>query len=96
MRGRLGFAVLLALLLCSLAARELPELLHLCDNTSNDYSVTVFQHRVVSARQNQVSQLALFAVVPRAKEESRVVEVSFFNPLRPLPDPFPRLCVLRT
>jgi hypothetical protein len=42
MRIRVSLALVLGLLLCTLATSEVPELMRLTDNTSNDYSLTIF------------------------------------------------------
>lgn len=42
MRNRLTLLTVVGLLLCSLSTIELPELVNLIDNTSNDYSLVVF------------------------------------------------------
>lgn len=44
--------VVVGLLLCALTMLEIPELLSLCDNTSNDFSTAVFQGKgpAVAAR----------------------------------------------
>src|SRR5271154_6732592 len=43
--ARVGFALIIGLLFCTLGALELPELVNLTDNTSNDYSTSVFQNQ---------------------------------------------------
>ena len=42
LRIKLPFAIVVGLLFCTLATMELPELINLVDDTSNDFSLIVF------------------------------------------------------
>jgi hypothetical protein len=42
MRVKLALAIVIGLLSCALVVRELPELINLVDDTSNDFSLVVF------------------------------------------------------
>jgi hypothetical protein len=48
MRIKLTFAIVVGLLFCSIATLELPELINLVDDTSNDFSVVVLTKRAVT------------------------------------------------
>jgi hypothetical protein len=49
MRTKLTLATVIGLLFCTLATMELPELIKLVDNTSNDFSLIVFAESTVTA-----------------------------------------------
>jgi hypothetical protein len=93
-RVRVTFGIVVALLFCTLATLELTEFIKLVDNTSNDYSLTVFQHRDGRAVQNHVPRLPVGKVLAEAKDEWRTVEVCFSDSVHPLPAT-PLFCVLR-
>ena len=97
MRIRVSFAMVVGLLFCTLATLELPELLNLTDNTSNDYSLTVFQHRDGGVIRNQTPRLAAGNISADARDDEwQIVEVSFSDSVRTLPAALHMLCVLRT
>ncbi len=59
MRTKLTLATVVGLLLCSLATIELPELVNLIDNTSNDYSLVLLTRdapTVIKVRVGMLSQ----------------------------------------
>jgi hypothetical protein len=61
MRSHLSLAVLVGLLFCSLAAIEIPELVHLTDDTSNDYTVMVSQSKTSAVKRGQQSDAGAIA-----------------------------------
>jgi hypothetical protein len=48
MRIKLALAIVVGLLFCALVIRELPELINLVDDTSNDFSLVVFAKDAVT------------------------------------------------
>ena len=67
MRRRVRVTIVMGLLLCALPTLEIPELLHLCDNTSNDFSTAVFQSKGPSVVRNEapdVPEGETFVVAP--------------------------------
>jgi hypothetical protein len=48
MRIKLAFAIVVGLLFCALVIRELPELINLVDDASNDFSVVVLAKDAVT------------------------------------------------
>jgi hypothetical protein len=56
-RIRAAFAIGIALLLCSLASMELPELIKLVDDTSNDYSLVLSGKNAPTAVRAEVRML---------------------------------------
>lgn len=49
MRIKLTLATVVGLLFCTVATMELPELINLVDDTSNDFSLVVFAENTVTA-----------------------------------------------
>lgn len=98
MGRRLGLTIIMGLLLCALPAREFPELLHLSDNTSNDYSTQVFQGKVSSAVRNQAPDVPKSSIslhsFPRFSRFVMRRQVS--ESLASSPDFLHLLCVQRT
>lgn len=68
MRSHLSLAVLVGLLFCGLAAIEIPELVQLTDDTSNDYTVVVSQSKASAVNDGQQSGAA--AIVARSNAVS--------------------------
>ncbi len=58
MRTKLTLATVVGLLLCSLATIELPELVNLIDNTSNDYSLVLLTRDAPTVIKVQVGMLS--------------------------------------
>jgi hypothetical protein len=48
MRVKLALAIVIGLLFCALVVREIPELINLVDDTSNDFSLVVFAKDAVT------------------------------------------------
>ena len=73
--ARVGFALIIGLLFCTLGTLELPELVNLTDNTSNDYSPSVFQNQQASIvkETKQVPDETLPVVPLRPKSERQTV-----------------------
>jgi hypothetical protein len=57
MRIKLVLAIVVGLLVWPLAALELPELINLTDDTSNDFSLIVFAENAATVVKNQMLQL---------------------------------------
>jgi hypothetical protein len=57
MRTKLSLALMVSLLFCTLATLELPELIHLTDDTSNDYSLVIFSENTVRVVRNETWRL---------------------------------------
>jgi hypothetical protein len=97
-RIRICLAVVVGLLFCTLATLELPELVNLSDDTSNDYSLTVFQNYEVEAHQKQAPQFSPTVVFGDAIFERSDVSVPDWhsNEVLPRPDLLRMICILRT
>ncbi len=54
MRIKLTLATVVGLLFCTLATMELPELINLVDDTSNDFSLVVFAENVMTVVKNRM------------------------------------------
>lgn len=100
MSRRVSFVLVMGLLMCALSTLELPELIKLTDNTSNDYSTAVFQ-------KNRTTSVALKAQFPDAlRAVARALSVVYSAKLAPptkscqpfdsLPDLLHLLCIQRT
>jgi hypothetical protein len=57
MRVKLALAIVVGLLFCALVVRELPELINLVDDTSNDFSLVVFAKDPVTVAKIQTLPL---------------------------------------
>jgi type III secretory pathway lipoprotein EscJ len=77
MRSHLTLVVLVGLLFCSLAAIEIPELVNLTDDTSNDYTVIVSQSRTTAVKVSQQSGAVAIAVQSNPISEYSGVARSF-------------------
>jgi hypothetical protein len=95
-RIRICFAVVVGLLFCTLATLELPELVNLSDDTSNDYSLTVFQHYKIEADREQADQSSPGVVFGDAISEWPALPNWHGNEVRPQPDLLRIICILRT
>lgn len=72
MRIKLILATAVGLLLCTLATMELPELINLVDDTSNDFSLVVFaENTVVALKVQMLTQVrpARADIQPRQADE---------------------------
>ena len=69
MLAKLTLAIVVCLLLCALVVTELPELINLVDNTSNDFSIVVFANDTVTTVKIQMFplQLPLFVDIQRRR-----------------------------
>jgi hypothetical protein len=63
MRIRAILLTTVAVLLCCLAARELPEFIHLVDDTSNDFALGISHEAPGTVIQNQGSRMACDTVI---------------------------------
>lgn len=63
MRIKIVLAIAVGLLLCSIGTLELPELVNLSDNTSNDFSLRLLSDRpTIVAKKNQTAHFQSDAV----------------------------------
>jgi hypothetical protein len=98
LRIKLPFAIVVGLLFCTLATMELPELINLVDDTSNDFSLIVFVKNaatVVKVQMLRKGRPALADVQPRqatARFSTRSLIQTFYT----LGDTLHLLCVQRT
>jgi hypothetical protein len=96
MRSHLSLVVLVGLLFCSLAAIEIPELVNLTDDTSNDYTVIVSQSRASAAKENQQSSADAIVAQSNPILEYDGVPRSFNGVTHQFHDVFQLCCVQRT
>jgi hypothetical protein len=100
MHVRVGFALIIGLLFCTLGTLELPELVNLTDNTSNDYSTSVFQNQKPSIvkEDKQVPDETLQAVPTQPKSELHSLwHTRYAQSLSaPQSDSLHLFCILRT
>lgn len=98
MRRRVSFLFITVLLVCAVSTLEVPELIQLVDNTSNDYSTVIFQKNAPStfaAQSPDAIRLVTFTLPPPpfvttlAQTPSCQSQSSF-------PDLLRLLCVQRT
>jgi hypothetical protein len=99
-RNRLSLAIVAGLLFCTLVALELPELLNLTDDTSNDFSLLCTQQdasAVVSqshVRQTIVRQTIVLPARSDCKQPNE--RARFISSLRTPKESLHLLCALRT
>lgn len=97
MRANFIFAALAAILFCTVSVMEIPELLRLANDTSNDFAMTGVQEEARPAaelKQRRADVLQFVAspaprCQPHARFQTRRIEPRFDNHLA-------SLCVLRT
>jgi hypothetical protein len=98
MRIRVTLGLTVSLLFCTLATLEVPELINLTDDTSNDYSLVLFTaNKVTVAKDQRPFPIEKTPVVPVRFEHPR--PTARFQPLGltgPSHDRLHSLCVLRT
>ena len=97
-RIRLTLAIAAGLLLCSNATIEIPELVHLTDDTSNDYSLVVFVKNSVTVIKGQVAhrELPASARVSLQSDAGCSSTHSLILPSQTSGDMLHLLCVQRT
>ena len=100
MSRRVSLVLVMGLLVCALSTLEIPELLKLTDNTSNDYSTAVFQKNKIAsvtlrAQSPDVARFVVLTlpVVERARP-TRAAESCESS--QSLPDLLHLLCIRRT
>jgi hypothetical protein len=97
LRVKLVLAMIAGMLFCTLATLEVPELLTLTDNTSNDYSLTAVQETSPPSVQRQAAEsprVRTFKIsTPRRQSAARLQAVSFEPSVG---DFLHSLCILRT
>jgi hypothetical protein len=97
-RTELTLALVVGLLFCSLATMEVPELINLVDNTSNDFSLVVFVKNApttVEVRMRHQGRPGLPSV-PRSRQPSVLRTHSSILSLQASGDMLHVLCVQRT
>lgn len=96
MRSHLTLVVLVGLLFCSLAAIEIPELVNLTDDTSNDYTVIVSQSKASAVKLSQQSSAGTIAVRSNPISEYGGVPCSLDGATHRSHDVLHLCCVQRT
>jgi hypothetical protein len=97
MRTKTTLALVISLLFCTLATLELPELMNLTDDTSNDYSLVVFTANKVTVVTEQAPSFP--DKVPVSPTVHRDYSTARFKPsflTEPPADLLHSLCILRT
>jgi hypothetical protein len=98
LRINLTLAMAVGLLFCSLATMELPELVNLTDDTSNDFSLVVFVKNAVTIVKVQMHRQGRSALAGVRRRQA----AAFFATRSPIQsfhtsgDPLHLLCVQRT
>jgi hypothetical protein len=96
-RGNLIFVVLAAVLFCTVSVMEIPELLRLADDTSNDFSITDVREisaPAVEAQQRCADTVPFVVSTAPRFEPSAPVQSRKFDPL--FDERLHSLCILRT
>ena len=98
MRIKLALAIVAGLLLCALVVRELPELINLVDDTSNDFSLVVFAKDAVTVVKIQALPQGqpVMADIQRRQAPLCFPTHSLIQNLRTPDDVLHVSCVLRT
>jgi hypothetical protein len=97
-RIKLTLAIVVGLLFCALAIRELPELINLVDDTSNDFSLVVFPKDAVTVVKIQILPQGqpVLADIQRRQAALGFPTRSLFQNFRTPDDILHVSCVLRT
>ncbi len=98
MRIKLTLATVVGLLLCTLATMELPELINLVDDTSNDFSLVVFVRNAVTIVKTQMlhERRPVLADVRRPQAAASFPAYSLIHTFQIADDILHLLCVQRT
>jgi hypothetical protein len=98
MRVKLALAIVVCLLLCALVVTELPELINLVDNTSNDFSLVVFAKDAVTTVKIQMllQGLPVLVDIQRRQEALCFPTHSLIQRFRTSHDVLHASCVMRT
>jgi len=98
MSRRLSLFLMTALLVCAVSALELPELLQLADNTSNDYSTVIFQKNASSLTPSQlpVAIRVVTTIVSASGPAHPGLQITSYESLQTSPDLLHLFCVQRT
>jgi hypothetical protein len=96
MRCQLSLAVLVGLLFCSLASIEVPELVKLTDDTSNDFTMTFSQESATSVEAEQQPSVCAIAAQENAVYESSFVRRPFHGAAHRSRDVLHLCCVQQT
>lgn len=96
MRIRLILALVVGLLFCTLSTLEFPELVNLTDDTSNDFSLAVFQTNDSRAVQRQARDLPQGTRVKISGNRRQVAALLVDTKPYAIPEVLLLLCTLRT
>ena len=98
MRIKLTLAIVVGLLFCTLSAMEVPELVKLVDDTSNDFSLLVFVKNSVTVVKTQVLHQSppALADVRRPQAVASFPAYSLIHSFQTSDDTLHLLCVQRT
>src|SRR5271168_5373612 len=98
MRGNLLLTLIVSLMLCSLAMLEVPELLSLTDETSNDFSLPVMCQPSPSIVINNAPEMGRIAtpLVAHWDFDPLILRPVLFDSLSPHHDLLHLLCIQRT
>jgi hypothetical protein len=96
MRCQLSLAVLVGLLFCSLASIEVPELVKLTDDTSNDFTVMVSRPAATSVDVAVQSSVLTITAQQNAMHTSSFVPLPFNGAARRSRDVLHLCCVQQT
>jgi hypothetical protein len=96
--NKLTLAIVVGLLLCALVVTELPELINLVDNTSNDFSLVVFAKDAVTTVKIQklLQGLPVSADILRRQAALCFPTPSLIESFRTSDNVLHASCVLRT
>jgi hypothetical protein len=97
MRLKPTFALTISLLFCTLATLGLPELIHLTDDTSNDYSLVVFTaNKVTVVTEQAPSSPEKAPLSPAVRHQYPATSLQSRSSIEPSADLLHPLCILRT
>ena len=95
-RIQLTLALVVGFLFCSLATMEVPELVNLVDNTSNDFSLVVFVKNAPTAVKVRMRHQGRPGILPSQQPNAFRTHSSIQSPLQASDDVLHLLCVQRT
>ncbi len=96
MRAKTILAIIVGMLFCSLLALEIPELLNLTDDTSNDFSLVTSQENLDAVIETQIARVEPGRQPRPARVSKSVARFESHNPPPSSRDYLNSLCILRT
>jgi hypothetical protein len=96
MRAKTTLVVVIGMLFCSLIALEIPELLNLQDDTSNDFSLVSSQENLGAVVENQTVRVETARPMKPLHSSKPVARFESHNPPPSADDYLNSLCILRT